>query len=64
VSGVVKPADSRPPVHGYELMAIYRGQRVPVLQALAGAQWAIVLDGVAVSVSSQSLSGFRSERVT
>ena len=48
----------------YDLRATYRGQRVRVIQALEGAQWAIELDGVPVSVSSQSLSDFRSERVT
>lgn len=46
----------------YDLYATYQGKRVRVLQALEGAQWAIELDGVAVSVPSQSLSGMRSER--
>jgi hypothetical protein len=46
---------------GYEMTATYAGRRVRVIQALEGAQWAIELDGVAVSVSSQSLSDVRSE---
>lgn len=46
----------------YVLRATYAGQRVRVIQALPGAQWAIELEGVPVSVSTQSLSDFRSER--
>lgn len=45
------------------LRATYAGRRVRVIQALEGAQWAIELDGVPVSVSTQSLSDFRSERI-
>lgn len=45
------------------LWATYRGERVRVLRQLAAEQWAIWLGGVPVSVSSHSLSDFRTERV-
>lgn len=48
----------------YVFRATYGGRRVNVIEALPAAQWLIWLDGVAVSVSSRSLSDFRSERVT
>lgn len=51
------------PLPRYVLRATYRGERVDVVQALQGANWAILLDGVTVTVSVQSLSDFRSERV-
>jgi hypothetical protein len=46
----------------YTFRATYQGERVEVLQSLPGAQWAIRHHGVPVSVSTQSLSDFRSER--
>ena len=51
------------PTARYVFRATYRGERVRVIQALPAAQWAIEYEGVPVSVSTQSLSDFRSERV-
>ena len=56
------PAARAAEVDTYVFRATYAGRRVRVIEALPAAQWLIWLDGVPVSVSSQSLSDFRSER--